>query len=75
MHDYTKIVEDLVAHPAEEDWFELKENWFEPKALGEYISSLSNAVAMLGRDAAYFVWGVNDKILPGRLGSRQPHAL
>ena len=61
MRDYAKIVEDLVAHPAEEDWFELKENWFEPRMLGEYISSLSNAAAMLGRDAAYFVWGVSDR--------------
>lgn len=61
VRDYAKIVEDLVAHPAEEDWFELKENWFEPRMLGEYISSLSNAAAMLGRDAAYFVWGVSDR--------------
>lgn len=61
MKDYAKVVEDLVSHPAEEEWFEFKESWFEPRALGEYVSALSNAAAMAGRSSGYFVWGVDDK--------------
>lgn len=60
MIDYAKVVRDLASHPTEEEWFEFKESWFEPRALGEYVSALSNAAAMCGRPAGYFVWGVSD---------------
>ena len=36
------ILEDLISYNYEEDWFEFKENWFEPHALGEYIAGASN---------------------------------
>lgn len=42
------------------EWFEFKENWFEPVQLGEYISALSNAAAYHSEETAYFIWGVND---------------
>ncbi|WP_270707271.1 hypothetical protein [Clostridium fessum] len=29
----------------EQEWFEFKENWFQPEVLGEYVSALSNAAA------------------------------
>ena len=60
MDVWTELVEGLMAYGAEEEWFEFKENWFEPMVLGEYISALSNAAAMAGRREAYFVWGVRD---------------
>ena len=60
MDVWTELVEGLMAYGAEEEWFEFKENWFEPMVLGEYISALSNAAAMVGRKEAYFVWGVRD---------------
>ena len=60
MDVWTELVEGLMAYSAEEEWFEFKENWFEPMVLGEYISALSNAAAMAGRKEAYFVWGVRD---------------
>ena len=43
------------------------ENWFESHALGEYISGMSNAAAMVGEEYAYFVWGVenNTHIIKG----------
>ena len=44
----------------EQEWFEFKENWFEPVQLGEYISALSNAAAYHSEETAYFIWGVND---------------
>jgi predicted transcriptional regulator containing an HTH domain and an uncharacterized domain shared with the mammalian protein schlafen len=31
------------------EWFEFKENWFNPDALGEYISSMSNSATIDGK--------------------------
>ena len=43
--DRKQIVLDLWALSDEQEWFEFKENCFQPEALGEYASSLSNAAA------------------------------
>ena len=51
------IIPDIVARDSEEEWFEFKENWYEPAELGQYISSMSNAAAFLGRDFSFFIWG------------------
>jgi len=61
MERIIKIVKELVASKTEFEWFEFKENWFEAKVLGEYISALSNAAAINNREFAYFIWGVDDK--------------
>ena len=58
--DLNKIVRELIAYPTEANWFEFKENWYEPVGIGEYISSLSNAAAMEGQEFGYLVWGVNN---------------
>ena len=60
MEKLERTVLDLVERPAEEEWFEFKENWYQPHELGEYISCLSNAAAFAGVEAGYLVWGVND---------------
>ena len=59
--DLKKLVAGLCEYSDELEWFKFKENWFEPDALGEYISALSNAAAFHHRGFAYFVWGINDK--------------
>lgn len=59
-YNLEQTVRELIARDFEEEWFEFKENWWEPTQLGEYISALSNTAAMLGMDHAYFIWGVND---------------
>ena len=59
--DYSKIIKELIAYPTEREWFEFKENWYEAKGLGEYISSLSNAAALFGEKYGYLVWGVHDE--------------
>lgn len=41
--DIKQIVLDLCAMNDEQEWFEFKENWFQPEILGEYVSALSNA--------------------------------
>ncbi len=56
-----KTVRSLCDKNYEQEWFEFKENWFEPAQLGEYISALSNAAAYHSEENAYFIWGVNDK--------------
>lgn len=54
------IVKELTLYTIEEEWFEFKENWYEENGIGEYISSMSNVAALLGKDFAYLVWGVNN---------------
>ncbi len=58
--DIKQIVMDLCALNDEQEWFEFKENWFQPETLGEYVSALSNAAAFHYKKYAFFVWGVND---------------
>ena len=55
-----KILE-LCSLQDEQEWFEFKENWFQPDELGEYVSALSNAAAFHYQDCGYFIWGVNDE--------------
>ena len=61
MSNISQILKELCAYPTEREWFEFKENWFEPEQLGAYISALSNSAASQGRSKAYFVWGVNNE--------------
>ena len=55
-----KILKDLLQFSKEREWFEYKENWFQPVALGEYVSALSNADAWFGKKYYYLFWGIND---------------
>ena len=57
---YQEIVFDLVKRD-EEEWFEFKENWFNKEEIGFYISALSNAAAIFGKEYGFLVWGINDK--------------
>ena len=61
MNKLVSVIKEYLADKCEKEWFEVKEDWYEPNQLGEYISSLSNVAAMKGEDYAYMVWGVNDK--------------
>ena len=54
MKSLVDVVNELRVYDAEREWFEFKENWFEAKALGEYISALSNSAAYEGKEMAYF---------------------
>ncbi len=55
-----EIVLELCQYSDQQEWFVFKENWFEPMALGEYISALSNSAAFHHREYAFLVWGVNE---------------
>lgn len=56
-----EIISELLQFSKEREWFEFKENWFQPVVLGEYVSALSNAAALVGKEHGYFVWGINDE--------------
>ena len=60
MSDLKSVMTDLIARRHEEEWFEFKVNWNEFRALGEYISALSNAAAIHGKTSGYFVWGIEN---------------
>lgn len=60
--DYlVSLVNELRALPRETEWVEFKLNDAEPQAVGEYISALGNAAALVGKAFAYLVWGVRDE--------------
>ncbi|MFZ5491630.1 MAG: ATP-binding protein [Pseudomonadota bacterium] len=54
------LVNELRALPLETEWVEFKVNDAEPQAIGEYISALANAAALVGKAFAYLIWGVRD---------------
>ena len=55
-----ELVKSLITRTDEEEWFEFKENWYEPDGIGEYISALSNAAAENGEEFGYLIWGVRN---------------
>ncbi len=61
MEDLSRIILDLISRDYEEDWFEFKVNWFNPREIGEYISGMSNVAAMVGQETAFIVWGIENK--------------
>ena len=59
--DYLRtLVRELRSLPRETEWVEFKENRAEPEEIGEYISAISNAAALVGKTYGYLVWGVED---------------
>jgi len=40
--------------------YQWEQEWFEPNAVGEYISALANAAAYHGHDFGYLVWGIDN---------------
>ena len=56
-----EIINELLQFSKEKECFEFEENSFQPVTLGEYVSALSNAAALVGKEYGYFVWGINDE--------------
>lgn len=52
------LVRQLIALPKETEWVEFKHNNADPGEIGEYVSALSNSAALLGKQCAYVLWGV-----------------
>ncbi len=51
------LVRELCALPRETEWVEFKVNDANPEDVGQYISALANAAALVGEAFAYLVWG------------------
>ncbi|MBL8900820.1 MAG: putative DNA binding domain-containing protein [Planctomycetes bacterium] len=56
----TSLVRELCALPRETEWVEFKVDDDHPQSIGEYISALANAAALVGKASAYLVWGVRN---------------
>lgn len=54
------LLEELINHKTENEWIEFKVDNYEPQLIGEYISALSNAAALHGKESGYLVYGVKD---------------
>lgn len=60
--DYLQsLLRELVKLPQETEWVEFKHNNADPQEVGEYISALANAAALLGKQSAYMVWGIDNE--------------
>ncbi len=60
---YLDILTDLRSIGSEQESFEFKVNQSNPEMIGKYISALSNAAALNGKNTAFLIWGVEDKSL------------
>lgn len=59
--DYLQsLLRELVKLTNETEWVEFKHNNDNPEMIGQYISALANSAALLGKQSAFLVWGVND---------------
>lgn len=56
-----RLVETLIAHPREAEWFEFKRNRFDRDEFGQYISALANSAILADQRCAYVVYGVDDR--------------
>ena len=50
--EYRDVIDGLRQYSPEREWFEFEENQSQPVSLGEYVSALSNAAALCGKEYA-----------------------
>ncbi|MCR1891837.1 putative DNA binding domain-containing protein [Ligilactobacillus murinus] len=53
-------LKNFISENDESEILDYKENLEKPTEIGEYISALGNSAIMIGKPAAYIVWGVKD---------------
>lgn len=58
---YVSLLHELRKQLGESEWVEFKKNYQDHETIGEYISALSNSAALLGKNQAYLIWGVDDE--------------
>ena len=54
------LVHELRGLPHETEWLAFTVSYDDPQSIGEYISALSNAAALSGKNHAYMLWGIED---------------
>lgn len=55
------LVRELCGLPHETEWVEFKVGNENPQEIGEYISALANAAALVGKTKGYLLWGVRNE--------------
>ena len=55
------LIHELRKLPHETEWVEFKRSYANHHEIGEYISALSNSAALIGKEHAYLIWGVDDE--------------
>lgn len=58
--DLIALIDRLRHERSEQDYFEFKENNYEPQLIGEYLSALSNAACLAGKPRGYLIFGINN---------------
>ncbi|MFN3867402.1 MAG: helix-turn-helix domain-containing protein, partial [Demequina sp.] len=56
----SRLVARLVGLGRETEWLECKVNNGDPGEIGEYISALANTALLVGQEAGFMLWGVDD---------------
>lgn len=54
------ILDFILSHPAEKEWFELKKDNFDPITLAKNISGIMNSLIRYDIARGYIVWGIDD---------------
>jgi predicted HTH transcriptional regulator len=57
---FITLVDELRQSETEKPWLEFKHNNDTPEMIGKWVSALSNAARIEGKDQAYMVWGIRD---------------
>ena len=55
-----KQVRSFLRLSRETEWVEFKQNNATPEEIGEYLSAMANAAALVNEPIAYLIWGVED---------------
>jgi len=55
------LVNELRKLSSEVEWLEFKHNKYRPDMIGEDICALANGAAIVDKDCAYMIWGIDDK--------------
>ncbi|MBL4885719.1 MAG: putative DNA binding domain-containing protein [Planctomycetaceae bacterium] len=56
----TSQLDELLNLPLETEWVEWKHNKDHPEMIGKTLSALANSAALLGKETAYIIWGIED---------------
>lgn len=59
--DICRKIDEFRSMPAETEWFEFNCDHVSPDSIGEYLSALSNAAALVRRPCGYLVYGIEDQ--------------
>ncbi|MBQ3445182.1 putative DNA binding domain-containing protein [Candidatus Saccharibacteria bacterium] len=54
------ILKHIITLPSETEWFELKQNNFDPLVIGKNISAIMNSLVLTDTARGYIIWGVSN---------------